>query len=368
MMSARLFQLLGTTARADCRPEHFAQLRSDFYRFQAWDDLVGYAETQRLSPLFFRHAQAAALEIPPASRLQFQGLTLRHAHAARVRQAALAEVLSACAGEGLHPVLLKGAAAAILAYPQAALRPMRDIDLLASLADAPRIQAQLARLGYNAPVPERPGDYPKHLPEAERVIDGVPITIEVHYSLFDQRWRRGVDTQALLDSARPIDVDGLPAATLSLEDMLFHTYTHMLYEQVRLISVADMISIAERYMHEIDWAGMQRRYPDVLSALELFHFLSPLSPELLHAAGLQPSTSQPKGSGEQMQGWPNNALLRWRAYGLGSFLKHTFFPSEWWLRLAYGLGSSRPVLWARWLRHPMQLAYWAVLHLLSQQI
>ena len=61
--------------------------------------------------------------MPPASRLLFQGLALRHTHAARIRQEALAEVLSACAGEGLHPVLLKGAPAAILAYPQAALRP-----------------------------------------------------------------------------------------------------------------------------------------------------------------------------------------------------------------------------------------------------
>ena len=140
------------------------------------------------------------------------------------------------------------------------------------------------------------------------------------------------------DSARPIAVDGLPAATLSLEDMLFHTYTHMLYEQVRLVSVADMVSIAERYVHEIDWGGIQRRYPHVLAALELFHFLTPLSGELLQVARLQPS-QPPKGTGEQMQGWPNNAILRWRAYGLGRFLKYTFFPSEWWLRLAYGLGA-----------------------------
>jgi hypothetical protein len=366
-MSARLFQLLSTAARVDIRPEHYARLRSDFNGFLEWDELAGYAETQRISPLFYRHAQAAALEMPPASRLQFQGLVLRHTHAARVRQEALAEVLSACAEERLHPVLLKGAAAAILAYPQARLRPMRDIDLLASRADASRIQALLSRLGYRAPLPERIDDYPKHLPEAERLIDGVPITIEVHYNLFDPRWRRGVETQALLDSARPIAVDGLPAATLSLEDMLFHTYTHMLYEQVRLVSVADMVSIAESYVHEIDWRGMQRRYPHVLAALELFHFLTPLSAELLQVARLQPS-QPPTGTGEQMQGWPNNALQRWRAYGLVRFLNYTFFPSEWWLRLAYGLGSSRSILWTRWLRHPLQIAYWAVLHLLSQQI
>jgi hypothetical protein len=30
-------------------------------------------------------------------------------------------------------------------------------------------------------------------------------------------------------------------------------------------------------------------------------------------------------------------------------------PSEWWLRLRYKLGSTRPLFWYRWLRHPLYI-------------
>jgi hypothetical protein len=36
-------------------------------------------------------------------------------------------------------------------------------------------------------------------------------------------------------------------------------------------------------------------------------------------------------------------------------VRDTLFPSEWWLRLRYGLGSVRPLLWHRWVLHPLYI-------------
>jgi len=36
-------------------------------------------------------------------------------------------------------------------------------------------------------------------------------------------------------------------------------------------------------------------------------------------------------------------------------LRDTIFPSEWWLRLRYKLGSVRPLFWHRWIRHPLYI-------------
>jgi len=36
-------------------------------------------------------------------------------------------------------------------------------------------------------------------------------------------------------------------------------------------------------------------------------------------------------------------------------LTDTFVPSEWWLRLHYGLNSAQPLFWYRWFKHPLYI-------------
>ncbi len=124
IMSARLFQLLSTAARADSCPEHYARLRCDFSGFRngmSWLATPRPSASHRSSTATPRqpprNAPCLLSSVPRLSPTAYPRRPLSGRRRSR-------KCSSVCAGEALHPVLLKGAAAAILAYPQAALRPI----------------------------------------------------------------------------------------------------------------------------------------------------------------------------------------------------------------------------------------------------
>jgi hypothetical protein len=114
---------------------------------------------------------------------QLQARAMQHSHANRVRAKTLAKVLDAFQTAGIDVLVLKGTALAHLVYPQPGLRSMRDVDLLVSRSQARQAQTLLAELGFNAPPPG--DDLPaKHLTVAQRRVEGLPVSIEIHHNLY----------------------------------------------------------------------------------------------------------------------------------------------------------------------------------------
>lgn len=72
--------------------------------------------------------------------------TMRIRHLMIARQ--LSSILAATESAGIDPVILKGAALAATAYPDPALRPMVDIDLLVSQRELAPMAGIMGRLGY----------------------------------------------------------------------------------------------------------------------------------------------------------------------------------------------------------------------------
>lgn len=100
-----------------------------------WARLARLAELHRLEPLLhWRHGALA--EIPSDLRQRWR----RAYRAARLTAVAQDADLSWCMalldGAGCNPVALKGAFLARYAYPDPALRPMRDLDVLVPQAKA----------------------------------------------------------------------------------------------------------------------------------------------------------------------------------------------------------------------------------------
>jgi hypothetical protein len=154
----------------------------------------------------------------------------------------------------------------------------------------------------------------------------------------------------------PFLVGEMKAYTLGYEDMLGHLCLHLtshvnMVDFARLIWVADIISFAERFVSTIDWERVQRQSPFVLDTLSLLHFATPLSDELLNTAPIKIGPP-PEGIGVEYQGWPRIWGEGWRSKGYCRVLGDTLLPSEWWLRMRYQLGSTRPLFWYRWLHHP----------------
>jgi hypothetical protein len=257
--------LLALCARAQGHPAQHEWLARLAHALPSWEGLAERAEAHGLGPLLSTHLQAAGVAIPGGVRLQLQGYYLLYLDA------------------GIDVLLLKGAALAQLVYPQPLLRPMRDIDILVRASDAPRAQALLAEIGFAPPPSPMAGleaDH-HHLAAIKRAVDGFSISVEVHHGLNLNELSRPPRTfEELAPTAQPLTIGGIAAQTLGCEDMLWHIYRHafcmpMGYEALRLIWVADLVSLVEAWLDRIDWERVARQYPAAYALLPLLHTLTP---------------------------------------------------------------------------------------------
>lgn len=240
---------------------------------------------------------------------------------------------------------------ACIAYPEPELRPMRDIDILVPPPESTRLHEMLQKIGYRK-VDEVPWDH-HHLSTLQKQVDGLQVAIEIHHDVFHFSWRgKAANLEDQMRMSRACEVDGVPAQTLCLEEMLWHTYQHMISGPIRLNAVADMVTLAERYVDEIDWCKIANTFPEVLNVLALFHPHSPFVPRVVEQAQIEERNGNIP-LGEDLQGWShiNSGFIR--RIGLWRFLYLTFTPSDWWLYLYFGADQRKPIWPYRYLHYPM---------------
>lgn len=331
-----------------------------------------------MAPLLYHHLKHARIELFLPIQRTLQGLYLRHRRANRIRTDLLRQILVACDAAEVPVLVLKGAALAQLVYPDPALRPMSDLDLLVRPADAPRAQSVLARLGFQTPAPADQSLRHRHLAPAVRSVEGLQIPVEIHYRLsstyldnliayaqarFRIRMapsRRDWDLfDRLFERSTAFTLGDITARTMGPQDMLPYLCQHLLshvnvWDLARLIWMADLVSYAEQFAEEIDWDLVRSRAPEVLGTLSLLHFLTPLSKTLLDQAGLKIGRA-PRQIGADFQGWPRTRRKHWSGEGFWHIIRETLLPSDWWLRLRYGVSGERSLFWYRWVRHPLHM-------------
>jgi hypothetical protein len=368
------YRLLALCARAEFDATHYDQLARQAIQLTEWEGVPTQAEAHGMAPLLYVHLKAAGIQLPLAPRRKLQGLYLRHRHANQVRMRVLRDVLTAYEAAGIQALVLKGAALSHLIYPEPGLRPMSDLDILVPTSDLWRAQRLLVDLGFDAPLPPSPTLPARHLSIAVKQTEGLVVQVEVHHRLLSNylddavcyvrsrllpvkriSHKRRSDERGIIPY--PFTLVDVTAHTLGIEDTLQYLCRHLashvnVWDFCRLIWVADVVSLAERFASEIDWERIRRQAPFVLNMLSLFHFMTPLSDELLSRAGVNIGRA-PQGIGIEYQGWPRPQ--KERRGGWRRILRDTLFPSEWWLRLRYKLGSSHPLFWYRWMRHPLHV-------------
>jgi hypothetical protein len=374
MTNSVTYRLLALCARAECNATHYEQLARRAAQVTEWEGVPAQAEAHGMAPLLYTHLKAAGVQLPLAVRRELQGLYLRHRHANQVRTRVLRDVLAAYEAAGIQALVLKGAALSHLVYPEPGLRPMSDLDILVPTSDLWQAQHLLANLGFDALLPTGPTPPPRHLPTATLRTEGLMVQVEIHHRLLSNYFDDAVSyvrsrfsfikripqkrpSSDLTISPHPFPLADLTAYTLGYEDTLQHLCRHLashvnVWDFGRLIWVADVVSLAERFASEIDWKQVRHRYPAVLDMLSLFQCMTPLSDELLDRAGIKVGHA-PQGIGVEYRGWPRPEREGGR--GWRRVLRDTLFPSEWWLRLRYKLGSTRPLFWYRWVRHPLYI-------------
>jgi Uncharacterised nucleotidyltransferase len=359
-----LYRVLALSARAECSAEQYRQIAQAAADVMDWTALPTHAEAHGMAPLVYRHLVAAGVTLPLSTKRELQGLSVRHRLANQVRTRVLIDILSAYESIGIRTMVLKGAALCHLIYPEPGLRPMRDLDLLVSPSDLLRAQRKLTELGFDAPLTVA-GQNPnhRHLTSATRQVEGFMIGVEVHHNLFERGSSpilMSIDdltSEPLSFSLGPGDII---AHTLGYEDTMWYLCQHLIestnvLSSVGLIWVADVVSFAERYVAQIDWAKVRQQYPIVLSTLSLVHFLTPLSDSLVTHAGVELGRA-PHGLWDDFRKSPRTPPETTTHEGYALTLRDAFFPSEWWLRLYFGIGSAHPVSWRHRIQHLLYLA------------
>ena len=369
VMDQQIFRFLGCAARPECEPRHLRLLAEEADRLslslREWNEVPALAEAHGIAPLLYSHLKDAGVEPPLNIRRELAGLYLRHRESNRVNFTVLSKILTALESADIPVLVLKGAALAHLIYPEPGLRPISDLDLLVPRAAAPRVQKILGALGFLVPSTFVPGRIfsPKHMAPAIVQMDGFSVVAEVHFSLFPPSISPPFDFNTLESPplAFRLEPNGIIASTLGFEETLWYLCLHLsaihpLYGQSRLIWMADIVGFAERFADEIDWERIRKRYPLVPKMLSLLHFTIPLSASVREKAGI-PRGLEPRGLGQDFKGQirpPQSSGQETRS--IFRRLRDTFVPSEWWLRLHYGLGAEKSIAWTRWIRHPLHLA------------
>ena len=227
-----------------------------------WAGLAALARDYRCEAQLHhrRHANPA---IPADLRARWRAAYRANAMQALVLQAQLREVTALLEGAGFAPIALKGAWLAWHAYPDPALRPMSDLDLL--LTPETVIAGYELLLGHGyiaAAAPEMAmADllrFDKHLPE---LIAPRGTIIELHHRLWEPDGRLDHasprhDEAAVRARAQRVEGILYPAP----EDMLAHLLIHAAYGH-RLdcgpVILADIAAFLARY--PVDWPQFWQR-------------------------------------------------------------------------------------------------------------
>jgi len=329
----------------------------------SWTRLIHKAEQHGVASLLYRHLRHIDFPVPVSGRRMLQSLYLRNRRSNKCRNNAVLEIVSACGREGIDVMLVKGIALCNSVYDEVALRPMRDVDLLIRKADIFRAEEILIDLGYSSVTDHAvPDDY-YHLTPLEKIIDGLPVGIELHHNLLPFHPQYPLwPFEKSFQTSRQIMVDGTPVHTLSLEDTLYYAYLHgfqapLTYEPYRLMHVADIVSLIEKYSKQLDWPGIRKESATLLTSIACFHFLTPLPSAVRRKADFDFSR-KPWGVGRPFTGWPLRKIrdTDWR--NMFDLLVETLLPPQWWLQLYYGCQQGADYWKARCLYHPRTIWRW----------
>ena len=233
-----------------------------------WPALLRLSGSESLSPLLFhvvRDKGVVPEAVERALRGAYYGLAARNALLLRERE----RILRALAALGVPVLLLKGAALVETAYPNPALRPMVDLDLLVPPVQARAAQGAFAGLGYGAatgdPWPGFSWRYRNAMAFVRPYERGFPFYLGLHTRLYDVPFyeRIPVSDWFARGLALPAECWGAlaPAAEDHVVYLCGHLALHHRYEPA-LMRYLDIALLVHRAGGTVDWPSVAARAAD----------------------------------------------------------------------------------------------------------
>jgi hypothetical protein len=130
-------------------------------------------------------------------------------------------------------------------YPDIALRPFGDIDLLIHKNDLYKFKPKLLQFGYEL---SEPSD------KAIKSIKKDGIALDIHWHLVNSPYSKYIDIDEFWKNTVTINIEGIDAFVLSPENLLIHLCLHASrHYYPQLICLVDISEVIQHYGEILDW-------------------------------------------------------------------------------------------------------------------
>ena len=326
-----------------------------------WAALLTLAEVEDVLPAVAYAAGTARWTTVPAVARRPLADALAASRARHlVMTGELARALRRCATEGIDVIALKGPVLAETVFPDPALRPFSDLDLLVRPRDRRRTDASLRALGYAPLADEHSWDFDIAYDGATVYESPGGVRIDLHWALLTEAryaWRQP-EAASVWQRATPITLAGERALGLAPEDLVLHLATHFAvhHSLTGLLRQWDLALVLAQT--PIDW-------PRLLARAHAWRVRRALFFALRGVAEAFPSVVPPAVLDDWRPRGPRAALLASllraaaddrrrrlehvvtlllidRARDVGVSVRGALWPSADWLRARYGHESVAP--------------------------
>jgi hypothetical protein len=263
-------QLLLICSRSRLEQQHIAQAERLLRTPLDWDYLLEVSIRHAVAPLVSAALEGIVEQCPEVSRCVpslprselrslYRGSARRNERLFRV----LGDIVGALDRVGAPSVGLKDAQLATEVYPDRALRPMGDVDLLIRHEDYHRVDQAMRSLGFaahpreEAPFVLRYGSGRQF----RRVSD--ETWVDVQWDIAEREWNPsgprpfGPRANNLWERAVPLRIDGYQLQAPSPADMLLHLCLHLEgHEYCELVLFSDIVEFVAHYGERFDWSAL----------------------------------------------------------------------------------------------------------------
>ncbi len=262
-------------------PGDVAAFRRRSAEIDDWNEVVDAAREQGVLGVLVHHWRQANIEVPHAPlEAAERHCAVEQLWAQQVRIAA-GEALRRLYADGVRCAALKGPLLAERLYPEAAIRPSIDLDLLVDPRDVDTATRSLEGLGYGTEEGPAARYASRHGHHLQFHRDGTP-EVELHFRLY-----AGFGT--VLEAGEPLSrardtctSDGARVAVLAPEDEVLYLALHAAgHSYVRLLWLYDLKLLLEQ-SPGLDWTQVAAR-ARALGVLSVVAFTCRLLAERLDA-------------------------------------------------------------------------------------
>jgi hypothetical protein len=219
-----------------------------------WEATVTRAEEERLAPILYVALRGGAAPPPVLARLRatWMGAECQQLHAG----AQLREIVGVLGRAGIETIILNGPALAADYYPDPALRPFDDLDLLIRRRDRERALELLLGLGYTD---DSPGRSLERVPAAYLTAPAgsSQLPVDLHWECVggpraaEEIWDRAVVATSWGQAARILAAEDL-LIYLAANFAIHHTLAGALWQ-------LDLALVLRRHHLALDWDAITAR-------------------------------------------------------------------------------------------------------------